>query len=193
MDSQNVEARRTVDSQVLRAMAHPLRRRLLDVLAAHGPSSVSGLAEATSQRVGNISFHLKVLARAGLIAEAPELARDRRERWWRHAGPVRWSTEDFNDDPVDKSVVLPLQLMNLDRQTGMARDWFQANPQDRSAWKDGAFATERWMQLTPAELGQLHEELEGVLSRWAGRASAPRGTEAREPVLVFGYGLPAHP
>ncbi|WP_370933755.1 ArsR/SmtB family transcription factor [Amycolatopsis sp. cg13] len=62
------------DSQVLAAMSHPLRRRLLDMLKPDGPANAS---EKTGQAVGNVSHHLKVLSGAGLVIEAPELARDR--------------------------------------------------------------------------------------------------------------------
>jgi DNA-binding transcriptional ArsR family regulator len=62
------------DAAVLKAIAHPLRRRLLDVLRVDGPSMPSVLARATDQAVANISHHLRVLADAGLIAEAPERA-----------------------------------------------------------------------------------------------------------------------
>ena len=87
------------DSAVLAAMAHPLRRRLMDVLKVNGPATASMLATATDQAVGNVSHHLGVLASSGLIEEAPELARDRRERWWRLVSTaLRWSTAQFADD-----------------------------------------------------------------------------------------------
>ena len=47
------EAARTItDSRVLAAMAHPLRRRLLDALKVDGPSTASMLANRTGQAIG---------------------------------------------------------------------------------------------------------------------------------------------
>lgn len=43
------------------------------------------LAAALGQPANAISFHLRTLAKAGLIVEAPEHARDRRDRVWRPA------------------------------------------------------------------------------------------------------------
>ena len=84
------ETREIKDSKALAAMAHPLRRRLMDVLKVNGPATVSALAEHTGHAVGNISHHLTVLAENELVEEVPELARDRRERWWRrHRSGVR--------------------------------------------------------------------------------------------------------
>lgn len=78
----NRTVRVSTDSPMLAAMAHPLRRRLLDTLSADGPANVSMLAARTGQAVGNVSHHLKTLAEAQLIAEAPEHASNRREHWW---------------------------------------------------------------------------------------------------------------
>ena len=68
--------RQITDARVLVAMAHPLRRRLLNMLKVDGPSTASVLSERTGQAVGNVSHHLRSLAAAGLIEEAPELARE---------------------------------------------------------------------------------------------------------------------
>src|SRR6201996_4811964 len=87
--------RQITDSRVLAAYSHPLRRRLLDALSVDDAATASMLAEATGQAVGNVSHHLKVLASAQLIEEAPELARDRRERWWRRTSRgLRWSRSE---------------------------------------------------------------------------------------------------
>jgi DNA-binding transcriptional ArsR family regulator len=61
----------------------------------------SSLAATTGQAIGNVSHHLRVLGDCGLIEEAPELARDRRERWWRLVSRgVLWSSGDFRQDPA---------------------------------------------------------------------------------------------
>jgi DNA-binding transcriptional ArsR family regulator len=84
------------DARALAAMANPFRSRILDALAVDGPSTASALAQRTGQAVGSASHHLKVLAETGLVVEAPELARDRRERWWRLVAPsTRWSRAEF--------------------------------------------------------------------------------------------------
>ena len=99
------QVRQVTDSRVLAAMSHPLRRRLLDVLAVYGPQPVGTLAERTGQAPANISHHMKVLRESGLVEEAPELSRDRRERWWRPVSAgLRWSGRDFDDDPARRPV-----------------------------------------------------------------------------------------
>ncbi|GAA2280306.1 helix-turn-helix domain-containing protein [Actinomadura luteofluorescens] len=180
------------DSRVLAAMSHPLRRRLLDVLKVYGPSTASALADRTGQAVANISHHLKVLASADLIVEAPELARDRRERWWRLAAPeLRWVTGDFDDDPSRQAVAGAAVSLALDRQIGLVRAWHAVREQ-REAWNGAAFSVDKWLHLTPAELGELEREILALLDRWE-RRDVPGDGQAREPVFLFAHGVPAEP
>lgn len=48
----NPDVRQVTDSRVLAALSHPLRRRLMDVLKVHGPSTVGQLAERTKPGAG---------------------------------------------------------------------------------------------------------------------------------------------
>src|SRR5215208_1632855 len=129
--------------RVLTALAHPLRRRLLDLLKVEGPATVSVLAARTGQAVGNVSHHLRVLGTAGLIEDAPELARDRRERWWRRLpGPVQWSSADAGDDPSSVAVGTAAEAINLERQLELLRSWFRARDGYDDAWQNAAFSTD---------------------------------------------------
>lgn len=179
------------EARALSAMAHPLRARILDALAVDGASTASALAARTDQAVGNVSHHLKILAQARLIQEAPELARDRRERWWRLTAPsTRWSTAELVADPAAVDAALAAERLHLTRQYDRARDWLDAGePDDR--WADAAFAMQRWLRLSPEELRELNAELLQVLDRWATRDVDD--DPSREPVLVFGRGFPAQP
>lgn len=69
-------------SPMLKAMSHPLRRRILEVMHEDLPRRAADLAELLDTPANSVSFHLRQLARAGLIVEAPEHARDRRDRVW---------------------------------------------------------------------------------------------------------------
>jgi len=178
-----------VDAEVLRAVAHPLRRRLVDVLRVRGPQTATLLGGATDQRVANVSHHLKVLAACGLVAEVPELAKDRRERWWRVERPrLSWSTLDFTDDPTSESAALAAESLGLTRQVDLVRSWAQ-DPRSRTApWGAAAFSTDAWAHLTPDELAQLSGELQEVLDRYRGRPA-----DGREPVFLLARGFPATP
>src|SRR5215212_5411867 len=65
----------------LRALAHPIRIRILEALAS-GPGTASTLARELGESSGATSYHLRALHRAGLVDE-DETQPNRRERWWR--------------------------------------------------------------------------------------------------------------
>ncbi|MEV4120972.1 helix-turn-helix domain-containing protein [Micromonospora sp. NPDC049645] len=191
MDTPDV--RQITDSRVLAAMAHPLRRRLMDVFKVHGPSTVGLLAERTDQAPANVSHHLKVLAAADLVTEAPELARDRRERWWRLVTRrLSWSNADFDTDPASRAVADAATSLNLDRHVALARAWHAVDETTQATWHDAPFSTDHWLHLTPDELAELSRELIGVLARWADR-EVPDDDVDRRPVFVFVHGVPARP
>jgi predicted ArsR family transcriptional regulator len=69
-------------SPMLKAMSHPVRRQVLALMEHSGPARATDLAGELGLPVNQVSFHLRSLARAGLVTEAPEHARDRRDRVW---------------------------------------------------------------------------------------------------------------
>src|SRR3954447_15327422 len=71
------------DPRTLRAIAHPTRGRILDELGATGPMRAAVVGEALGIPPNQASFHLRQLAKYGLIQPAPEAARDKRDRVWR--------------------------------------------------------------------------------------------------------------
>ena len=185
--------RQVTDAKVLAAMTHPLRRRLLSLLKLDGPATASLLAQRTSQAVGNISHHLHSLAGAGLIEEVPELARDRRERWWRRtAGALRWSSADFADEAASDLVFRAAESLNLDYQVSLFRQWVQADDEEHARWPAGPFSTDSWIRLTDPELAELGAEMIALIRRWADR-ELPDDGQQRDPVLVFARGIPGRP
>ncbi|MEU4536029.1 winged helix-turn-helix domain-containing protein [Streptosporangium sp. NPDC023825] len=177
------------DSKVLAAMSHPLRRRLLDILRVDGPATASMLAGATGQAVGNISHHLKVLAAGDLVEEVPELARDRRERWWRKTpAMLAWSPSDFPDDPV----AMAAESLVLDRQTALARQWFAERDGYPEPWRRAAFTTDHWARLSVAELAELEERILDLLTSLSDREVPDDGQE-RKPVFLTVRAVPGRP
>jgi DNA-binding transcriptional ArsR family regulator len=187
------EIRQITDSRVLAAMAHPLRRRLMDLLRVDGPATASLLAERTGQAVGNISHHLHTLAASELVEEAPELARDRRERWWRLVSVgTRWSSRDFGDDSAAEAVELAASSLNLDRQLGFVHAYRATGPDERAWWGEGPFSNDSWLRLSPDELVQFATSVIELFQSWSEREIPDDGKE-RRPVFAFAHAVPATP
>ncbi len=177
------------------ASGHPVRRRLLMVLAVDGPATASQLAEHTGQLVGNVSHHLKMLGRAGLVEEAPELAKDRRERWWRHIPlSLSWSLADVRGDPVGEAVAVAAEHDHVEHHFGRVRDWLAARDGSDiydEAWTRAAFSTDSWVWATPDELDELSEAINAVVTEF--RASHHEPAPGRESCYVFAHGVPSKP
>ena len=178
---------------VIAAIHHPVRRRLLELLNLDGPNTVSGLAEAARQRVGNASHHLKVLAEAGLVEEAPELAKDRRERWWR-AVPrsFSWSVADVAGDPLAEVVASAAEQQNLAHHVGKVQQWYGRRDGFDAEWVRAAFSTESWINVTPAQLEELSTRVNDLFLEYAA-LSEHQEDPGHERVFVFAHGIPAQP
>ena len=79
------------DPATIRALAHPLRLRILALLDDEGEVTATRCAEVTGESVASCSFHLRMLAKYGYVEAA-----DRRgkERPWRSVGRGRQAKGD---------------------------------------------------------------------------------------------------
>jgi DNA-binding transcriptional ArsR family regulator len=151
------------------------------------------LAEAAQERVGNVSHHIKVLADAGLIEEAPELAKDRRERWWRLiAQNTSWSTADVAGDPIAELVAGAAEQQNLAHQVGRLQRWYAQRDEYSEAWIRAAFSTNTWVCVSPEELEELSNRILALLDEYP---VTPERTAdpARHLTYIFAHGFPNKP
>jgi DNA-binding transcriptional ArsR family regulator len=185
--------------RALRAIAHPLRVRLYEILTAEGPATVSQLAEKLGGMVGTLSYHLRQLEAHGYIEEASELAKDRRERWWRAVpGGMRWSEVALEETPGGREAADAARRVLLGRQIDRLRRWNQQRGKWGDAWREAAFSTDMLLALTPAELRQFGEEISAVVHRWVERSKANGSADgARRPrkgrrrqVFFFAHAFP---
>lgn len=86
----------------LRALAHPLRIEIYDILSQFGPQTASSLAEQLGESSGVTSYHLRALAKHNLIREVVGRG-TARERWWeRPVGPVTISNPEAVKTPAGR-------------------------------------------------------------------------------------------
>ena len=173
------------DPTAMRALAHPLRLRLLGELRVRGPQSVGMLADVVDEAPGSVSHHVGVLARHGFVEEAPELARDRRERWWRAAHDrTLWEPLDALADPDRHAASGVLRRAILQRYLQVLEDYLALEPSLEPEWVRGMASGDSHLRLTAPELQELRGDLEALVERWEQRSAA--GREDAEPVtLIF--------
>src|SRR3712207_131533 len=101
------------DVESLRAVAHPVRNKLLALLRYEGPATASQLGRRLDESSGSTSYHLRQLARYGFVEEDPEQP-NRRDRRWRAAQRITsWNRADFADDPEGRQISDALERRQL--------------------------------------------------------------------------------
>ncbi|AWB95175.1 ArsR family transcriptional regulator [Agromyces badenianii] len=158
----------TLTSSSLKSLAHPLRVRIYDELSAYGPLTASALAARLGESSGATSYHLRQLARAGLVREDESRGKGR-ERWWeRRPGSI--SIPDARDLPPGSADRLAVRLVE--------DEWFRSREQNfreyvtegehvfGSEWLDVATSDTINLRLTPAQLHALVADIDVVLKKY---------------------------
>jgi DNA-binding transcriptional ArsR family regulator len=87
----------TPSTSELRALAHPVRLRMLGLLRIDGPATATSLAARLGLNSGATSYHLRQLAQHGFVVDDPERG-NARDRWWKAA---HRSTQTAAPEPGD--------------------------------------------------------------------------------------------
>lgn len=170
---------RVRDPQVLRALAHPLRGRLLGLLRLDGPSTASRLAARLGESSGSTSYHLRQLAAYGFVAEV-EGRGSGRERWWgaQHA-MTNWEPDEMLDQPGGLEANEQMQRLQIELMGRELRSWADSGAGHGREWLAVAGLSDYVLRLTPAETKQLLGQVYAVLDGWHDQHRPPRpGTEA---------------
>ncbi|MFB9238821.1 helix-turn-helix domain-containing protein [Plantactinospora siamensis] len=159
---------RISDPETLKAFAHPVRQRLYRVLAYVGPATNAMLGrELGGADPGLLSYHLRELQRRGFVEDVPELARDRRERWWRLVpGATSWSWQDFVS-PEGRAVAGRVKRDMITHEFERLRHFEQTRRSWPPDWQQAATSSDSFLRLTPDELRELVGELHATLRRWS--------------------------
>jgi len=175
------------DLDTLKALAHPLRLRLLGLLRADGPATASGLGRRIGESSGPTSYHLRQLERFGFVTDADEQP-SRRERVWRAEHDLTsWSPGDFLDDQDARATLDVLEHAGLAWQQRVSVRWASERPSWPRAWVDAAMRSDRTLRARPEDLDRLKQELQQVVDRFDERPADDPGAER---VLVFLQGFP---
>lgn len=139
---------------------------MLELLQADGPATATGLGKRVGESSGTTSWHLRLLAEAGLVEEDSERG-NKRERWWRSAQKsTRMRVVDFIDDP-DLAAPLDVFLRSVIEQRYQAESQFVSElPRWMDQWYDKAVFNDARLSLTPEEVAAMSAEVDAVIDRY---------------------------
>jgi hypothetical protein len=181
------DMRELTDPKTLRALTHPVRLALLEVLTLEGPLTATAAGELIGESSTTCSFHFRQLAKYGFVVEAGN--GPGRQRPWKlaHVG-MRFS--EVHDDPELSIAAKTLEKMMIDRAFARLQNFQNTRSNYPKQWQENSGSLESILHLTVGELQELQEEFASIFMRFRGRLADPT---LRPPdslpveVLLFGF------
>lgn len=180
----------TLDRAMLRALAHPMRNRILASLRLEGPATSATLAERLNTNTGQTSYHLRALADVGLVVEEIDRGKGR-ERWWKsaHKG-TSWSETAFTEDPEDRHAADWLTRYHTRANARRIDDWLDARAEWSDEWQNAAYIGDSWLITTPERLKALMDEVDEIIDRYREEGSR-LDDDTAELVTLIRYAFPS--
>ncbi|WP_291378253.1 helix-turn-helix domain-containing protein [Demequina sp.] len=180
--------RRIDDPKELRALAHPVRFALLDLLA-EGPLTASQCAERLGESPANCSYHLRQLAKFAHVHRV-EGGRGR-ERYWASRDEGIFIADD---GPGGEAAARAVGEAVDDYRMAAWRSFVARRGHEPEPWKAASLSTDLVSWLTPEELARVTQGIYDLFAPFTGRDSAldtrPDGARA---VRFFAYAFPGAP
>ena len=167
------------DPRALRAYAHPVRGKLVGLLRRRGPLTATQAAALLGESSGTTSFHLRQLAKYGLVEEAPG-GRGREKPWQAtsmltHVPPILAAPEAAE---AAKQLRITLARSYFENVV----QWLSRSDSEPEAWRRAAIFGDRILYVTPTELEALNAAIDDLLEPYTRRLSEPeeRPPDSRE-------------
>jgi DNA-binding transcriptional ArsR family regulator len=179
---------RVTDPRTLRALAHPLRLALLERLMAFGEQTAAQCAAAVGSTASNCSYHLRALARVGLVERVEST--DGRERPWRSCA----TGLEFGPAEGLAGAAGAVDALALARDEELTRRALAAHDTQPPQWLVAEAHHSYALRLTAGELERLVAAIDRLLRPYIGltRGEPPEGAEvAYVRLLAFRHPDPA--
>jgi predicted ArsR family transcriptional regulator len=178
--------RRTVeltDPRALRALAHPVRLTLVSLLRREGPLTATQAGSRIGESATTCSFHLRQLARYGLVEEAGG-GRGRERPWRATATATSWPS--VAETPEQAAASELLSSIVAGRYHERTLRWLAGRADDTPEWQAAAQFGDDVLYVTAEELQELGRGLDELLEPLAARQLQPelRPDGAREVMVI---------
>ncbi len=161
---------RLSDPKALRAYAHPVRGKLIVALRTRGPLTATQAGRLLGESSGTASFHLRQLAKYGLVEEAG--GGTGREKPWR-ATTTSTSWDEIQPTPEATEAARALTRSLAQSYFEELQRWLAAVPDESEQWRQAAFIGDRFLWVTADELAEVGRELLAVTDKYFERQTRP--------------------
>lgn len=187
-DQSPLRSVRLTDPRALRAYAHPTRMALVGLLRRDGPQTATQAARVIGESVASCSFHLRQLARYGVVEEAGG-GRGREKPWRATAMLTSW--EAVPEDPAAAAATEALQLAVAELYLEQTVRWVRRQSQEPPEWQRAAQFGDSLLHLTAAELQELGDKIQDLMRPYLDRLEdADARPAGSRPVTVLHLAFP---
>jgi Helix-turn-helix domain len=162
---------RLTDPRALRAYAHPVRMALVGLLRTEGPLTATRAAELLGESSGTCSFHLRQLARYGLVEEAG--GGTGREKPWRATTTSTAWDGTGGGSPETAAATGLLNTVIAEQYFEQLMRWLEASPEQPAEWQRAAQLGDRILYVTAEELGELGRRVLELVDEYFERQVRP--------------------
>jgi predicted ArsR family transcriptional regulator len=173
MDEEQVPGRsiaRLDNATALRAYAHPVRMKLILALRTRGPLTATQAARLLGESSGTCSFHLRQLAKYGLVEETGDGTG--REKPWR-ATTTSTGWDEVQKTPEATAAASALSEVLAESYFAQLMRWLEARPGESEEWQRAAFIGDRLLWVTADELAEIGRDLAAIVDRYFERQVKP--------------------
>jgi DNA-binding transcriptional ArsR family regulator len=168
--SSRAGTRKLTDPLELRALAHPVRIRLLSAIGLRGTLTATEAVEFVGGSPASCAYHLRTLAKYGLIEDAG--GRDRRERPWRLTqSGLSW--DEQASDGEERAVARALSDVVYGEWLENIRRYREASDRYPAAIRAVCGGSEIVLFATPAEVADIQDQIDSVLAPFKQRNADP--------------------
>ncbi|WP_208020998.1 winged helix-turn-helix domain-containing protein [Verrucosispora sioxanthis] len=181
------QERRVSDPADLKAVAHPLRVRLLAALREHGPATATELARLLDTESGSTSYHLRVLARHGFVTESALGRRHPRERRWAAVHlTTGWSNTELSASDAGRQAAAMMRRRQVEVLVGDV-EHFEAHLDDLDPeWVEAAGIGDVVTRLSRSSVAELWDRFYAHLDELRARDEADP-TAVTVSIVVAGF------
>jgi hypothetical protein len=171
------------DARALRAYAHPTRMTLMALLRRDGPQTATQAAAAIGESVASCSFHLRQMAKYGLV-EVAQGGHGREKPWRATAMFTSW------DPGAEGAEALELALAQ--QYIAMVMRWLRGRAAEPPQWREAAQLGDVTVHLTAAELRSLGDGMRDLVRPYLDRLEDAEARPAgSRPVTVMSMAFPS--
>jgi DNA-binding transcriptional ArsR family regulator len=182
---------RKMDPASLKALAHPLRVQILEMLSRYGAQTACSLGELLGESSGSTSYHLRQLAKHDFVREV-EGKGTARERWWeRQRGAIEVSSPELASSPATQEASRLVNREFEHRRQAVLAD-FMAHGADtlERDWLEAATVSTSNVRMNAEQLGAYTRAMEAYSYRLLEEIRGEGEQEGARPVQVHFNAFP---